>query len=106
MINVINDLFQSPQTGAYPGHPPHPSPAPPMAPPQSVADQKVDYPVPSSKTGAVIGKGGEHIIGIKNQTGCQITQNKTNPPSNDPQWKYFTIQGKLNQIIIFTSLIF
>lgn len=87
---VPSSPYQSPQ--GYPGHP-HPSPAPPMAPPQ-VADQKVDYPVPASKTGAVIGKGGEHIIGIKNQTGCQITQNKTNPPSNDPQWKYFTIQGK------------
>ena len=58
-----------------------------------VQEQKVDYPVPSNKTGAVIGKGGEHIIGIKQKTGCQITQNKSNPPTNDPQWKYFTIQG-------------
>ena len=62
---------------------------------------EVDYPVPANKTGAVIGKGGEHIIGIKNQTGCQITQNKTNPPSNDPQWKYFTIQGKISKRIYF-----
>lgn len=102
---VPSSPYQSPQTGAYPGHPPHPSPAPPMAPPQSVADQKVDYPVPSSKTGAVIGKGGEHIIGIKNQTGCQITQNKTNPPSNDPQWKYFTIQGPPDKVALAQKLI-
>ena len=77
---------QGPNPGMPYGQPPQHS-----APQQQ--EQKVDYPVPSNKTGAVIGKGGEHIIGIKQKTGCQITQNKTNPPTNDPQWKYFTIQG-------------
>lgn len=75
----------------------------PPRPPQP--EQQVDYPVPSHKTGAVIGKGGEHIIAIKNQTGCQITQNKTNPPSNDPQWKYFTIRGQPDKVAQAQKLI-
>ena len=70
-----------------------------------VQDQQVDYPVPSNKTGAVIGKGGENIIAIKHQTGCQITQNKTNPPSNDPQWKYFTIRGQPDKVAMAQKLI-
>lgn len=77
----------------------------PRPPPALQPEQTVDYPVPTQKTGAVIGKGGEHIIAIKNQSGCQITQNKTNPPSNDPAWRYFTIKGQPEGVALAQKLI-
>lgn len=77
----------------------------PRPPPALQPEQTVDYPVPAQKAGAVIGKGGEHIIAIKNQSGCQITQNKTNPPSNDTAWRYFTIKGQPEGVQLAQKLI-
>lgn len=91
--------MQGQNTGMPYGQPPQ------QQQPSQQQEQKVDYPVPSNKTGAVIGKGGEHIIGIKQKTGCQITQNKSNPPTNDPQWKYFTIQGPADKVAMAQKLI-
>merc|ERR1711953_1533452 len=67
-------------------------------------EQQVDYPVPASRAGVVIGKGGETINGIKEKTGAFVQSNK-NPPAEHPDWKYFTIRGNSQQIAHAQKLI-
>jgi len=67
-------------------------------------EQQVDYPVPASRAGVVIGKGGETINGIKEKTGAFVQINK-NPPAEHPDWKYFTIRGNSQQIAHAQKLI-
>ena len=67
-------------------------------------EQQVDYPVPASRAGVVIGKGGETINSIKEKTGAFVQINK-NPPADHPDWKYFTIRGNSQQIAHAQKLI-
>merc|ERR1712235_57013 len=68
------------------------------------AEQQVDYPVPSNRAGVVIGKGGETINQIKENSGAFVQINKT-PPQDHPDWKYFTIRGNQQQIATAQKLI-
>lgn len=69
-----------------------------------MGEQQVDYPVPASRAGVVIGKGGETINSIKEKTGAFVQINKS-PPAEHPDWKYFTIRGNSQQIAHAQKLI-
>jgi len=51
----------------------------------------VEAPVPGNKCGLIIGKGGETIRHIINQSGAHVELNR-NVPESSPM-KYFTIRG-------------
>lgn len=56
----------------------------------------IEAPVPGNKCGLIIGKGGETIRQIINQSGAHVELNR-NVPENSPT-KYFVIRGTDAQI--------
>lgn len=57
---------------------------------------EIQYSVPANKCGLVIGKGGETIRNINQQSGAHVELSKNPPPS--PHEKVFCIRGSHQQI--------
>ncbi|KAJ8418508.1 hypothetical protein AAFF_G00000070 [Aldrovandia affinis] len=98
--DIIADILRSVQSGGPPG---------PggrgrgrgqgnwnMGPPGGLPE--FTFTVPAMKTGLIIGKGGETIKSISQQSGARIELQRNLPPSADPSMKIFTIQGSHQQI--------
>nr|XP_061836000.1 far upstream element-binding protein 3-like isoform X2 [Nerophis lumbriciformis] len=60
--------------------------------------QEVTYTIPADKCGLVIGKGGETIKSINQQTGAHVELQRNPPPSTDPNTRIFTIRGSAQQM--------
>ncbi|XP_018590301.1 far upstream element-binding protein 1 isoform X5 [Scleropages formosus] len=97
---IISDLLRSVQSGGPPG---------PggrgrgrgqgnwnMGPPGGL--QEFTFTVPAMKTGLIIGKGGETIKSISQQSGARIELQRNPPPNADPNLKIFSIRGSHQQI--------
>ncbi|XP_030063688.1 far upstream element-binding protein 3 isoform X3 [Microcaecilia unicolor] len=67
--------------------------------------QEITYTVPADKCGLVIGKGGENIKSINQQSGAHVELQRNPPPSTDPSLRVFTIRGLLQQIELARHLI-
>uniref|UniRef100_A0AAY4B805 K Homology domain-containing protein n=1 Tax=Denticeps clupeoides TaxID=299321 RepID=A0AAY4B805_9TELE len=98
--DIISDLLRSVQAGGPPG---------PggrgrgrgqgnwnMGPPGGL--QEFAFTVPTMKTGLIIGKGGETIKSISQQSGARIELQRNPPPNADPNIKMFTVRGNPQQI--------
>ncbi|XP_055017857.1 far upstream element-binding protein 3-like [Boleophthalmus pectinirostris] len=108
-IHMINELIQTAQTGEAngPGSSlrgrvrsrgdwPIGSPGP---------LQEVTYTIPADKCGLVIGKGGETIKSINQQSGAHVELQRNPPPSTDPSTRVFTIRGTAQQMEVARQLI-
>ncbi|XP_069465366.1 far upstream element-binding protein 3 isoform X2 [Ambystoma mexicanum] len=67
--------------------------------------QEITYSVPADKCGLVIGKGGENIKGINQQSGAHVELQRNPPPNTDPSVRVFTIRGIPQQIELARHLI-
>ncbi|XP_055964901.1 far upstream element-binding protein 3 isoform X2 [Sorex fumeus] len=67
--------------------------------------QEITYSVPADKCGLVIGKGGENIKSINQQSGAHVELQRNPPPSTDPGLRVFTIRGVPQQIEVARHLI-
>ncbi|XP_060464340.1 far upstream element-binding protein 3 isoform X2 [Panthera onca] len=67
--------------------------------------QEITYTVPADKCGLVIGKGGENIKSINQQSGAHVELQRNPPPSTDPSLRVFTIRGVPQQIEVARHLI-
>ncbi|KAJ8279368.1 hypothetical protein COCON_G00064340 [Conger conger] len=98
--DIIADILRSVQSGGPPG---------PggrgrgrgqgnwnMGPPGGLPE--FTFTVPAMKTGLIIGKGGETIKSISQESGARIELQRNLPPGADPSIKIFTIQGSHQQI--------
>ncbi|KAF3857957.1 hypothetical protein F7725_011158 [Dissostichus mawsoni] len=66
-----------------------------MGPPGGL--QEFTFTVPTMKTGLIIGKGGETIKGISQQSGARIELQRNPPPNADPNIKMFTVRAPPNR---------
>ncbi|XP_078685214.1 far upstream element-binding protein 1-like isoform X49 [Branchiostoma floridae x Branchiostoma belcheri] len=57
-----------------------------------------EFPVPNNKCGLVIGKGGESIRTINQQSGAHVELMRNPPPHCEPGMKMFSIRGSPQQI--------
>ncbi|KAG8509477.1 Far upstream element-binding protein 3 [Galemys pyrenaicus] len=69
------------------------------------AVQEITYSVPADKCGLVIGKGGENIKSINQQSGAHVELQRSPPPNTDPSLRIFTIRGTPQQIEVARHLI-
>ncbi|KAJ0013077.1 hypothetical protein NQD34_017411 [Periophthalmus magnuspinnatus] len=60
--------------------------------------QEVTYAVPADKCGLVIGKGGETIKNIKEQSRAFVELQRNPPPNTDPNMRIFSIRGTPQQL--------
>ncbi|XP_069742176.1 far upstream element-binding protein 3 isoform X5 [Narcine bancroftii] len=60
--------------------------------------QEITYTIPADKCGLVIGRGGETIKSINQQTGAHVELQRNPPPNSDPNIRIFIIRGALQQI--------
>ncbi|XP_075041323.1 far upstream element-binding protein 3 isoform X3 [Mixophyes fleayi] len=67
--------------------------------------QEITYTVPADKCGLVIGKGGENIKSINQQSGAHVELQRNPPPNTDPSVRIFTIRGVPQQIELARHLI-
>uniref|UniRef100_A0A8C7XTX3 K Homology domain-containing protein n=1 Tax=Oryzias sinensis TaxID=183150 RepID=A0A8C7XTX3_9TELE len=67
--------------------------------------QEVTYTIPADKCGLVIGKGGETIKSINQQSGAHVELQRNPPPSTDPNTRVFTIRGTAQQMEVARQLI-
>ncbi|XP_065107104.1 far upstream element-binding protein 3 isoform X1 [Paramisgurnus dabryanus] len=67
--------------------------------------QEVTYTIPADKCGLVIGKGGETIKNINQQSGAHVELQRNPPPSTDPNVRIFSIRGSPQQIEMARQLI-
>ncbi|XP_039718804.1 far upstream element-binding protein 3 isoform X2 [Pteropus medius] len=67
--------------------------------------QEITYTVPADKCGLVIGKGGENIKSINQQSGAHVELQRNPPPNTDPSLRVFTIRGVPQQIEVARHLI-
>ncbi|XP_072318897.1 far upstream element-binding protein 2 [Eucyclogobius newberryi] len=58
----------------------------------------VTFSIPAHKCGLVIGRGGETVKAINQQTGAFVEISRQPPPNGDPNFKLFTIRGSPQQI--------
>ncbi|XP_030259304.1 far upstream element-binding protein 1 isoform X5 [Sparus aurata] len=99
---IISDLLRSVQAGGPPGHGGGGRGRGRgqgnwnMGPPGGL--QEFTFTVPTMKTGLIIGKGGETIKGISQQSGARIELQRNPPPNADPNIKMFTVRGSPQQI--------
>ncbi|XP_075877906.1 far upstream element-binding protein 1 isoform X5 [Nelusetta ayraudi] len=98
---IISDLLRSVQAGGPPGHGGGRGRGRGqgnwnMGPPGGL--QEFTFTVPTMKTGLIIGKGGETIKGISQQSGARIELQRNPPPNSDPNIKMFTVRGSPQQI--------
>uniref|UniRef100_A0A671NBE9 Far upstream element-binding protein 1-like n=1 Tax=Sinocyclocheilus anshuiensis TaxID=1608454 RepID=A0A671NBE9_9TELE len=98
--DIITDLLRSVQTGGPPGHGGRGRGRGQgnwnMGPPGGL--QEFTFTVPTMKTGLIIGKGGETIKNISQQSGARIELQRNPPPNSDPNIKIFTVRGSPQQI--------
>ncbi|XP_066537034.1 far upstream element-binding protein 1 isoform X2 [Hoplias malabaricus] len=102
--DIISDLLRSVQAGGPPGHGGGGGGRGRgrgqgnwnMGPPGGL--QEFSFTVPTMKTGLIIGKGGETIKGISQQSGARIELQRNPPPNADPNIKMFTVRGTPQQI--------
>ncbi|XP_048458373.1 far upstream element-binding protein 1 isoform X3 [Rhincodon typus] len=108
---ILTDLLRSVEAGVPPG-PGGPGPGRGrgrgqgnwnMGPPGGL--QEFTFTVPSSKTGIIIGKGGETVKAISQQSGARIELQRNPPPNADPNFKMFIIRGSTQQIDYARQLI-
>ncbi|XP_051866600.1 LOW QUALITY PROTEIN: far upstream element-binding protein 1 [Pristis pectinata] len=108
---ILRDLLRSVEAGMPPGAS---GPGPgrgrgrgqgnwTMPPPGGL--QEFTFTVPSSKTGIIIGKGGETVKAISQQSGARIELQRNPPPNADPNFKMFIIRGSTQQIDYARQLI-
>uniref|UniRef100_A0A8C4TAW1 KH-type splicing regulatory protein n=1 Tax=Erpetoichthys calabaricus TaxID=27687 RepID=A0A8C4TAW1_ERPCA len=100
--SIIGDLLQSIRSG--PPGPPGPGMPPGgrgrgrgqgnWGPPGG----EVTFSIPSHKCGLVIGRGGENVKAINQQTGAFVEISRQPPPNGDPNFKLFIIRGSPQQI--------
>ncbi|MFT7813714.1 far upstream element-binding protein 3-like [Arapaima gigas] len=67
--------------------------------------QEVTYTVPADKCGLVIGKGGETIKNINQQSGAHVELQRNPPPNTDPNIRIFSIRGTPQQTELARQLI-
>ncbi|XP_036436603.1 far upstream element-binding protein 3 isoform X3 [Colossoma macropomum] len=67
--------------------------------------QEVTYTIPADKCGLVIGKGGETIKNINQQSGAHVELQRNPPPNTDPNVRIFSIRGTPQQIEMARQLI-
>ncbi|XP_069460458.1 far upstream element-binding protein 2 isoform X3 [Ambystoma mexicanum] len=99
---IINELLQSLRTG-----PPGPQ-GPGMAPGGRGRGRgqgswgppggEMTFSIPTHKCGLVIGRGGENVKAINQQTGAFVEISRQPPPNGDPNFKLFIIRGAPQQI--------
>ncbi|XP_058654833.1 far upstream element-binding protein 1 isoform X5 [Onychostoma macrolepis] len=98
--DIISDLLRSVQAGGPPGHGGRGRGRGQgnwnMGPPGGL--QEFTFTVPTMKTGLIIGKGGETIKSISQQSGARIELQRNPPPNSDPNIKIFTVRGSPQQI--------
>ncbi|KAM9770765.1 LOW QUALITY PROTEIN: far upstream element-binding protein 2-like [Menidia menidia] len=105
--SIITDLLQSIRAREEGGQggPPGPGGMPPggrgwgraqgnWGPPGG----EVTFSIPAHKCGLVIGRGGENVKAINQQTGAFVEISRQPPPNGDPNFKLFTIRGSPDQI--------
>lgn len=56
------------------------------------------FSIPAIKCGLVIGRGGENVKSINQQTGGFVEISRQPPPNGDPNFKLFIIRGSPQQI--------
>lgn len=56
------------------------------------------FSIPAHKCGLVIGRGGENVKSINQQTGAFVEICRQPPPDGDPNFKLFIIRGSPQQI--------
>lgn len=56
------------------------------------------FSIPAHKCGLVIGRGGENVKSINQQTGAFVEISRQPPPNGDPNFKLFIIRGSPEQI--------
>ncbi|TRY86079.1 hypothetical protein DNTS_030173 [Danionella cerebrum] len=59
---------------------------------------EMTFSLPSHKCGLVIGRGGENVKAINQQTGAFVEISRQPHPNGDPNFKLFTIRGSPQQI--------
>ncbi|KAM9394313.1 far upstream element-binding protein 2-like [Pholidichthys leucotaenia] len=59
---------------------------------------EMTFSIPAQKCGLVIGRGGENIKAINQQTGAFVEISRQPPPNGDPSFKLFIIRGSPQQI--------
>ncbi|XP_068130225.1 far upstream element-binding protein 2 isoform X2 [Hyperolius riggenbachi] len=101
---IIGDLLNSLRSG-----PPGPS-GPGMPPgggrgrgrgqggPWGPPGGEMTFTIPTHKCGLVIGRGGENVKAINQQTGAFVEISRQPPPNGDPNFKIFIIRGAPQQI--------
>uniref|UniRef100_A0A4W5KMQ3 Far upstream element (FUSE) binding protein 3 n=1 Tax=Hucho hucho TaxID=62062 RepID=A0A4W5KMQ3_9TELE len=67
--------------------------------------QEVTYSIPADKCGLVIGKGGETIKNINQQSGAHVELQRNPPPNTDPNVRIFSIRGTHQQMDMARQLI-
>ncbi|XP_051956728.1 far upstream element-binding protein 3-like isoform X2 [Xyrauchen texanus] len=67
--------------------------------------QEVTYTIPADKCGLVIGKGGETIKNINQQSGAHVELQRNPPPNTDPNVRIFSIRGSPQQMEMARQLI-
>uniref|UniRef100_A0A4W3IWD9 Far upstream element (FUSE) binding protein 3 n=1 Tax=Callorhinchus milii TaxID=7868 RepID=A0A4W3IWD9_CALMI len=67
-----------------------------MGPPGGM--QEITYTIPADKCGLVIGRGGDTIKSINQQTGAHVELQRNPPQTSDPNIRVFIIRGALQQI--------
>ncbi|CAL8387992.1 unnamed protein product [Boreogadus saida] len=60
--------------------------------------QEITYAVPADKCGLVIGKGGETIKNIKEQSCAHVELQRNPPPNTDPNVRIFSLRGTPQQL--------
>lgn len=60
--------------------------------------EEMTFSIPAHKCGLVIGRGGENIKAINQQTGAFVEISRQVPPNGDPNFKLFVIRGSPQQI--------
>uniref|UniRef100_A0A3P8NC39 K Homology domain-containing protein n=1 Tax=Astatotilapia calliptera TaxID=8154 RepID=A0A3P8NC39_ASTCA len=59
---------------------------------------EMTFSIPAQKCGLVIGRGGENVKSINQQTGAFVEISRQPPPNGDPNFKLFIIRGSPQQI--------
>uniref|UniRef100_A0A672GSJ7 KH-type splicing regulatory protein n=1 Tax=Salarias fasciatus TaxID=181472 RepID=A0A672GSJ7_SALFA len=59
---------------------------------------EMTFSIPAHKCGLVIGRGGENVKAINQQTGAFVEISRQLPPNGDPNFKLFIIRGSPQQI--------
>ncbi|KAM9441219.1 far upstream element-binding protein 3 isoform 1-T1 [Clarias gariepinus] len=67
--------------------------------------QEVTYTIPADKCGLVIGKGGETIKNINQQSGAHVELQRNPPLNTDPNVRIFSIRGTPQQMEVARQLI-